>query len=68
MADSEAQKGVIGSEMTEKRARYHDVFSGEQKVKQLVEAVEGLQWGSVTVKVKAGEIVVIEVTETRKMD
>ena len=55
--------------MTERKERYFDVFSGQQgKIRELIYAVEGLQWGSVTAKIKAGEIVLIEVTETRKLD
>jgi hypothetical protein len=42
--------------------------AGEAIVKSIIEAVDGLEYGSVLIKVHAGKIVQLEVTERRRFN
>jgi len=51
--------------MSEEQAKYNAISPQERK---LLDTVRDTPWGTVTAKIKSGNIVIIERTETERLD
>ena len=61
----DANKSIGGPPMSEEQAKYTTLTPQERK---LLDKVKATPWGTVTAKIKDGNIVIIERTETSRLD